>query len=141
MVKQKTGRGQIELYSDGAMIGRPSSRTPSEFGLRLSALREERGLTQTAFADILGMSQQQVCYYERRARSPSIEVVQRIATALKLPVDALLPNGEAQPKGRTGRPSDFEQRWERLKALPRPTQRDIIEMIDVAIERAERRQA
>jgi len=121
------------------MVGRPSSRKPSEFGARLAALREKRGLTQAALAELIGMTQQQVTYYERRARSPSLEVVQRIALALDVPISALTPGASVEAKGRTGRPSEFEQRWDRIRALPRSAQKDIIETIDVAIERAERR--
>jgi transcriptional regulator with XRE-family HTH domain len=86
------------------------------------------------------MTQQQITYYERRARSPSIDVVQRAANALGVPVDALLPSAKpSEGRKRTGRPSEFEQRWDRMRALPRAAQKDIIEMIDVALERAERR--
>lgn len=127
------------------MVGRPSSRKPSEFGKRLVSLREEAGLTQSTFAERIGVSQQLVTYYERRGGNPTLEFINKAAAALGTSPDALLPSvkptsaKQTQPR-RRGRPSDFErnmaERLEKLRKLPKDKQRFVLGMIDAALQNA-----
>lgn len=57
------------------------------FGRNLRACREERGLSQEAFADLLGFHRTYVGGLERGERNPSLRSVERIADLLQ--VDAL----------------------------------------------------
>ena len=66
------------------------------FGKRLRHIRKERGMTQEAFAELLGTSKQILSRYEREDRSPRIEVVRKYAEALKVSADYLLGDEEAE---------------------------------------------
>lgn len=59
------------------------------FGLRLRQLREGRGLSQEAFADLCDMDRTYLSGIERGVRNPSLRNVSRIATALQLPISQL----------------------------------------------------
>lgn len=62
----------------------------SVFSQRLKELREERGLTQGAFADKIGISRQSVTLYEREARIPDIEVLSKMAAFFGVTSDYLI---------------------------------------------------
>jgi len=128
-------------YND-AMAGRPPSSEAPPLGKKLAALRKQRGLTQQQLADALGQSQSVVVYYERRAVNPSLELLQKLATFYGVAVTELVADAAPTPKPtprRHGPPSAFEARWERVRRLPRRKQAELLEMLDDAIARAERR--
>lgn len=52
------------------------------FGANLRKLREEKGLSQEAFADEAGLHRTYVSDIERGVRNPTIVVVEKIARAL-----------------------------------------------------------
>ena len=58
------------------------------FGKRLRHIRKERGMTQEAFAELLGTSKQILSRYEREDRSPRIDVVRKYAEALKVSAES-----------------------------------------------------
>lgn len=58
------------------------SESELELGMKIAALREERGWTQEQLADRVGMPQSSVARYERAARTPSLGTLWRLATAL-----------------------------------------------------------
>jgi transcriptional regulator with XRE-family HTH domain len=122
------------------MVGRPSSRTPTEFGKKLAALREEAGLTQAALGERIGVSQSLVTYYERRGGNPTLEFISKAAAVLGVAPEALLPSATPAVQRRRGRPSEFEakmaERIERLRRLPKEKQRFVLGMIDAALENA-----
>lgn len=60
--------------------------TSGFIGARLREAREARGLTAISLADIVGVSRQAVSQYESEKQSPRPEVMERIASTLKLPV-------------------------------------------------------
>lgn len=140
MSKRQTGPPENCPYDLEAMVGRPSSRTPSGFGKKLAELREQAGLTQAALGERIGVSQGLVSHYERRGGNPSLEFINKAADALGVSPDALLPGiVETRPEPRRrGRPSDFDlkiaTRIERLRKLPKDKQRFILGMIDAALE-------
>jgi DNA-binding XRE family transcriptional regulator len=57
----------------------------------LKAWREGRGLTQAALARRAGLSRAYLAQIEAGAREPSVAVLRRLATALELLADDLLP--------------------------------------------------
>ncbi len=78
---------------------RPKRKTPdlaAEFGRRLRALREERGLTQRELAERSGAQVPQISRYETGAYLPTAETLLALAKVLHLDVDSLLV-------GRSGR--------------------------------------
>ncbi len=68
----------------------------SSFGERLREIRKEMGLTQDEFAKLLGTSKQILSRYELEQRSPKIEQVSKYAEKLKVSVDYLLGDSEAE---------------------------------------------
>ena len=68
----------------------------TSFGERLRGLRKEKGLSQDEFAKMLGTSKQILSRYELGQRSPKIEQVSKYAEKLKVSVDYLLGDSEAE---------------------------------------------
>jgi len=56
----------------------------------LRRLRQEKGLSQEAFADEAGLHRPYVSDIERGARNPTITVVEKLARALDVPMGRLL---------------------------------------------------
>ena len=60
------------------------------FGLRLKTLRKQAGLTQQQLAAQLGITKSVVSFYELQARSPSPEVLAKLAVIFHVSADYLL---------------------------------------------------
>jgi transcriptional regulator with XRE-family HTH domain len=56
----------------------------------LKRLREQRGFTQQALAEQVGTTRVTVARLETGTRQPGVHLLERIARALKVPVDDLL---------------------------------------------------
>lgn len=117
-----------------ATMARPTTKRGTDFGSRLAEARKAAGLTQVQLAEQLGVSQQMVDYYERRARNPSADFVRRAAALLNVSVDSLL--GAQAPKVKRGPPSEWEKRFKAIKELPRDKQREIQNVVDALIAKA-----
>jgi transcriptional regulator with XRE-family HTH domain len=61
-----------------------------EFPQRLAALRKEKGLTQQALADQVGVHVSQLRRYEAGQSQPTLEVVRKLAVALSVSADLLV---------------------------------------------------
>ena len=61
-----------------------------DFGLRLKILRKQAGLTQQQLAAQLGITKSVVSFYELQARSPSPEVLAKLAGIFYVSTDYLL---------------------------------------------------
>lgn len=61
-----------------------------EFPERLAHLRKQRGLTQQALADDAGVHVTQLRRYEAGTSQPTLDVLRKIAVALRVSADALL---------------------------------------------------
>ena len=59
------------------------------FAHRLAATRKQRGLTQQALADAIGIHLSQVRRYEAGTSQPTLDVLKRIAVTLSVTIDAL----------------------------------------------------
>lgn len=62
----------------------------SDFGKRLRALRDERGLSQRELADRLGTRPPQLSRYENGSQLPTLETLVAIAEVLRVPPAMLL---------------------------------------------------
>ena len=60
------------------------------FGKRLKKIRKQKGLPQWKLAEKIGISQQQLCYYEKDTRVPSLTIFEWICTALGVSATELL---------------------------------------------------
>jgi transcriptional regulator with XRE-family HTH domain len=115
--------------------GRPPTKPAPKFGQRMAAFRLAKGLSQAALADKLGMTRDQIVYYERDARNPSIEVVEKVAAFFGVSVGELL-NDTAKNKAKPGPPSQFTQLAERLDQLPRTQQKIVAQMLEGFLKQA-----
>ncbi|MGN0755046.1 MAG: helix-turn-helix domain-containing protein [Aristaeellaceae bacterium] len=61
-----------------------------EFGDRLRQLRKERNLTQQQLAELIGVKNSVISFYEVGERMPSPEVLRKLAMALHVSTDYLL---------------------------------------------------
>ena len=61
-----------------------------DFGIRLKELRKQAGLTQQQLATQLGITKSVVSFYELQARSPSPEVLAKLAQIFHVRTDYLL---------------------------------------------------
>lgn len=61
----------------------------TRFGIRLRELREQAGLSQEAFADKCGYARSYMSRLERGQGNPSLDAIEVLAAALKVPVTSL----------------------------------------------------
>jgi transcriptional regulator with XRE-family HTH domain len=74
--------------------GRPTKKKRPVFGAKLAAARIAQGFTQEALAAKLGVDRSLIRYYERTAKSPKLEFIQRCSKALNIPISSFLENPE-----------------------------------------------
>ena len=108
--------------------GRPSKNSRSPFGERLHDLREQMGFSQQQVADKLGMSQRAYAHWERRPVALRPDQIQSLASALSLPVEALLTNGENKKRG-SGPAGKMRQLFTAASKLPRGQQEKILSIL------------
>lgn len=61
-----------------------------DFGTRLKELRLQAGLTQKQLAEQIGVTKSVVSFYELRERTPSPEILIKLATVFHVSADYLL---------------------------------------------------
>lgn len=61
-----------------------------DFGSKLKELQAQNGLTQKQLADQLGITKSVVSFYERQERTPSPEVLRKMAAIFRVSTDFLL---------------------------------------------------
>jgi len=123
----------------------PTKVPPSSaFGRRLTAIRQERGLTQTQLAELIDSTQRAISYYETVADSAPGPIVAQLAQALEISADELL--GLKPPKKpRQQVPEDPEtkrlwKKFQQVRELPEKDQRAVIRLVNslVAAQRSQR---
>lgn len=129
MDRKPSGVAENWPYALEAMAGRPPSTEAPLFGQRLAALRKDRGMTQPQLAEVIGVSVQMIEYYERRARNPSVDTIERVAAALGVE-PAYFLTGKEHKRKKPGPPSALEKRIERLRRLPKKEQEVVLKMLD-----------
>ena len=70
-----------------------------DFGNRLKELRKQAGLTQQQLANQIGLSKTVISYYELHTRTPSPEIIIKLAAVFHVSSDYLL--GIEKKNGRT----------------------------------------
>lgn len=96
-----------------------------DFPKRLAALRKQRGLTQQALADQVGVHLSQMKRYEGGTSQPTLEVLRGLAIALSVSADVLLFDEQER-----GPDDDFRLRFEALSRLDVDERNVIKELID-----------
>jgi len=121
-------------YDGGMQTGRPPKYKRPPLGERIVGLREQAGLSQQQLADALGVNQQMIAYWERRAVTLRPEQLAALAEALRASVDDLLGRPRKKTRG-TGPTGKMRQLFETASKLPRRQQEKIVEFVEPYIER------
>ena len=105
-----------------------------ELGTRIAQARKERSITQVQLAATLGIAQQTLAHYEGgRLRLPA-SLLPTLAQELQLPVEDLLRQPSTiKARAKRGPVPALAQHMERISALPRPQQKFVIQMIEMAL--------
>jgi len=101
----------------------------------MAAFRVARGLSQRQLAEAIGMTRDQIVYYERDAKNPSMEVIEKVAAYFGVSVGELF-NDAVRSKSKPGPPSQFAQLAERLDRLPRTQQKMVAQMLEGILKQA-----
>lgn len=67
----------------------------ARLGKNVRRLREERGFSQEAFADLSGLHRTYLSGIERGARNPTVAIIERLAKALNVSASDLFAEDEA----------------------------------------------
>ncbi|MFC1461490.1 helix-turn-helix domain-containing protein [Verrucomicrobiota bacterium] len=119
-------------YTDDMLRGRPATRKAPLFGERLSALRKQKGFTQSQFAKKVSLSIEMINYYERRCPNPSASFIEKAAKVLGVSADELI--GTKPMRAQPGPKSKIEQRIETIKQLPRNKQKLVLDLLDTVVQ-------
>lgn len=68
-----------------------SQETREKLGKKIQKLRKDQGLSQEEFAHKIGVSRTHAGHIEQGRKSPSLEVLEKIAKILKVTVKDLFP--------------------------------------------------
>lgn len=109
-----------------------------ELGARIATARKERGMTQQALADQIGVSQQTLAHYEVGRVGVGAAMLPVLSELLDLSFDELLMG---QPTvripGKRGPASRLEQQLDAITRLPKAKQKMVSELIDSVIVKTE----
>ena len=98
---------------------------PMEFAARLVHLRKQKGLTQQALADVVGVHRSQIRRYEAGETYPSLDALKMLSIALGVSADALLFDEDERASG-----DDFRIQLDVIAHLDEEEQRIIREVLD-----------
>ena len=125
---------KITPYNAADMAGRPPTKEAPFFGNRLALVRKEKGYSQEKLAEMLGTTRANIAYYERSAKNPTLDFIQRCADALGVTVADLIADGEAATADRKRGPkSALERSYEEVSKLPRSKQQEILKVVDALL--------
>ena len=109
---------------------------PNGFGARLAALRKQAGLSQSAIAREIGISQRMMAYYEGPTAFPPANLLPAIARTLDVSVEALLGTETAKRKTKAV-DTRMQRRLQQIANLPPQERRQIMQLVDAYIERGQ----
>ena len=103
-----------------------------DIGARVRTLRQEKDLTQTELAKLLGTRQTAVSEIERGNRGLTVQQLVKLARALNTSPDAILGEGNGHPP----RPKSAKilRRLHRIEQLPDAQQDAVLKIIDGIIK-------
>lgn len=130
--KPKLSNDQIKKiigYTCGAMAGRPTERNAPPFGEKLAQIRKSKGLSQEELAKQLSTTRANIAYYERKATNPTLDLIQRCADILNVPITDLLENHAISTK-KPGPKSKLEYQFEKITSLPKSRQQFFSKLLD-----------
>jgi transcriptional regulator with XRE-family HTH domain len=80
----------------------------------------------------MGIAREVVDYYERRAKNPSMETIQKVAHAFNVE-PAYFLDGKTPERKKPGPRSRLDEYVERLRLLSRRDQAQVLEVIDALL--------
>lgn len=101
-----------------------------QLGARVAQLRKDLPLTQVQLAEALGISQQMVASYEVGRRRIPVSMLQALAKALSVDIDALLGDTSAKARAKRGPVPTLARHMQRISALPKTQQRFVIQVLE-----------
>ncbi|KAF0249287.1 MAG: hypothetical protein FD167_1309 [bacterium] len=81
LIVKKVGDKMLKIFT-GLLV--------MEFPQRLTFLRKEKGFTQQALADMVGVHVTQLRRYEAGSSQPTLDILRKLAIALSISADMLL---------------------------------------------------
>lgn len=98
------------------------------FSVALRELRKQKKLSQSALAEIVGMSQATVASWENGTRKPDVETVSYLADYFGVTVDYLMGRDEPTQEERAEVPPHLMESYELLRQLTPEEFADIAEL-------------
>jgi transcriptional regulator with XRE-family HTH domain len=92
---------------------------------RISTLRKQKGLTQQALADAIGLHVTQIKRYEAASSQPSLEAIKKIAKTLRVTTDSLIFDDEELTAD-----ADLEKQFQAVAAMPTEEQTVIKQLLE-----------
>lgn len=128
----------FDIQRGAQMPKRIKRDTGAGFGARLAALRKAAGITQTAFAAEIGVSQRMMAYYEGPTAHAPADLLAQMARALGVSVETLLGVEVAK---RRAKPVDtrMQRRLQQIEKLNPAEKRQVLQVLDAFIERGKLR--
>lgn len=106
-----------------------------DFQKRIAKLRRSMGYTQSQLADILGVTQRAICYYENDSDGfPSAPILVKMAEIFNISLEELLGLDEIKPDARTIEVKTFNK-LKKVAKLPKKDRDLVIQMVDNLIEK------
>jgi transcriptional regulator with XRE-family HTH domain len=110
-----------------------SEAKPYSFGQKLFEIRRRKGLTQRELAQKIGSTVRAVSYYEREAKNPTMELLEKVSAALDVPAKAFV-DGNAITVDKGAQTPDviksLRQILPQLPRLPRKKQESLVVVIN-----------
>ncbi len=105
-----------------------------ELGARIATARKERGMTQQALAERLGVSQQTLAHYEVGRVGVGAAMLPVLADILDLSLDEMLMGQPAmRTPGKRGPASRLQQQLDAITQLPKAEQRAVSTVLDAVL--------
>ncbi len=114
------------------MARRQMKAKPSQ-GAHLATLRKTAGLTQTSFAELLGVPQSTVAFWETTDKPPRSDVLPAMAKILGVSVEDILAASGRPPRRRGGPVGKLQRVFEDAADLPRSQQDKVVEVLQALI--------
>lgn len=131
----QTGPILEQPYNSG--MPRALSKTRPRLGAHLMDLRKAAGLSQADLADLAGVTQQTVAFWEQSSRPPGSTALPKLAKALGVRIEALL--SPDAPRERKGGPAGKVRRaFESVSRLPKRQQEKILEVVEALVDKSGR---
>ena len=108
------------------------------FTERLKDLREEKNLTQKKLADMLSLSKNSICEYEKGRSEPSILTLIKLADILDCSIDYLVGRTDDFGVVKRDNSADNDEFFTVFKQLPTKAQKYLIESANFLSEYSKR---